>query len=189
MGAGARVTTGGGKGGMKWGGGGGEAYAERSCRSCIPSSFTIKIKNRLRPAAASSVFPPTTQKSSRPVLVILFPSRPVLVILFLSRPALVILFPARPALVILFPSGHSVPASSFCSSLVQSSSFCSPLVQSSLFWKNPATQTQASWLSHLLLLWTPHLESLPQDLSQCSTLSSFKAKLKTFLFSQYFHPN
>ena len=23
----------------------------------------------------------------------------------------------------------------------------------------------------------------------CSTLSSFKAKLKTFLFSQYFHPN
>ena len=25
--------------------------------------------------------------------------------------------------------------------------------------------------------------------SHCSTLSSFKAKLKTFLFSQYFHPN
>ena len=37
-----------------------------------------------------------------------------------------------------------------------------------------------------------HIEgwnSLPQDLRHCSTLSSFKAKLKTFLFSQYFHPN
>ena len=31
--------------------------------------------------------------------------------------------------------------------------------------------------------------SLPQDLRHCSALSSFKAKLKTFLFSQYFHPN
>ena len=31
--------------------------------------------------------------------------------------------------------------------------------------------------------------SLPQDLRHFSTLSSFKAKLKTFLFSQYFHPN
>ena len=28
--------------------------------------------------------------------------------------------------------------------------------------------------------------SLPQDLGHCSTLSSFKAKLKTFLFFQYF---
>ena len=28
--------------------------------------------------------------------------------------------------------------------------------------------------------------SLPQDIRQCSTLSSFKTKLKTFLFSQYF---
>ena len=28
-----------------------------------------------------------------------------------------------------------------------------------------------------------------RDLRPCSTLSSFKAKLKTFLFSQYFHPN
>ena len=36
----------------------------------------------------------------------------------------------------------------------------------------------------------PHLwNSLPQDLRHCATLSSFKAKLKTFLFSQYFHPN
>ena len=36
----------------------------------------------------------------------------------------------------------------------------------------------------------PHIwNSLPQDLRLCSTLSSFKAKLKTFLFSQYFHPN
>ena len=31
--------------------------------------------------------------------------------------------------------------------------------------------------------------SLPQDLRHCSTLSSFKAKLKTIFFSQYFHPN
>ena len=30
---------------------------------------------------------------------------------------------------------------------------------------------------------------VPQDLRHCATLSSFKAKLKTFLFSQYFHPN
>ena len=36
----------------------------------------------------------------------------------------------------------------------------------------------------------PHiLNSLPQDLRHCSTLSSFQAKLKTFLFSQYFHPS
>ena len=30
---------------------------------------------------------------------------------------------------------------------------------------------------------------LVKDLRHCSTLLSFKAKLKTFLFSQYFHPN
>ena len=36
----------------------------------------------------------------------------------------------------------------------------------------------------------PHIwNSLPQDLRHCATMSSFKAKLKTFLFSQYFHPN
>ena len=36
----------------------------------------------------------------------------------------------------------------------------------------------------------PHiLNSLPQDLRHCSTLSSFKAKLKTFVFSQYFRPS
>ena len=36
----------------------------------------------------------------------------------------------------------------------------------------------------------PHIwNSLPQDLRHCSTLSSSKAKLKTYLFSQYFHPN
>ena len=36
----------------------------------------------------------------------------------------------------------------------------------------------------------PHIwNSLPQDLRHCSALSSVKAKLKTFLFSQYFHPN
>ena len=35
----------------------------------------------------------------------------------------------------------------------------------------------------------PHIwNSFPQELRHCSTLSSFKAKLKTFLFSQYFHP-
>ena len=39
-------------------------------------------------------------------------------------------------------------------------------------------------------LFGPHIwNSLPQDLRHCSTQSSFKAKLKTFLFSQYFHPN
>ena len=31
--------------------------------------------------------------------------------------------------------------------------------------------------------------SLPENLRHCSILSSFKAKLKTFLFSQCFHPN
>ena len=35
------------------------------------------------------------------------------------------------------------------------------------------------------LIWN----SFPQELRHCSTLSSFKAKLKTFPFSQYFHPN
>ena len=35
------------------------------------------------------------------------------------------------------------------------------------------------------LIWN----SLPQDLRHCSTLSSFKAKQKTLLFSQYLHPN
>ena len=36
----------------------------------------------------------------------------------------------------------------------------------------------------------PHIwNSIPKDLRHCSTLSSFKAKLKTFLFSEYFHPN
>ena len=36
----------------------------------------------------------------------------------------------------------------------------------------------------------PHIwNSIPQDLKHYSTLSPFKAKLKTFLFSQYFHPS
>ena len=36
----------------------------------------------------------------------------------------------------------------------------------------------------------PHIwNSLPQGLRHCSTLSSCKAKLKTYLFSQNFHPN
>ena len=35
----------------------------------------------------------------------------------------------------------------------------------------------------------PHIwNSLPQDLRHCSAFSSFKAKLKIFLFSQYFCP-
>ena len=42
---------------------------------------------------------------------------------------------------------------------------------------------------HTFSCFGPHIwNSLPQDLRHCSTLSSLKAKLKTFLFSQYFHP-
>ena len=46
-------------------------------------------------------------------------------------------------------------------------------------------------LSHFLLHWTPHLEFTPaaKDLRHCSTLSSFEAKVKTLLFSQYFRPS
>ena len=36
----------------------------------------------------------------------------------------------------------------------------------------------------------PHVwNSFTQDLRHCSTLSSFKDELKTFLFSQYFRPS
>ena len=43
---------------------------------------------------------------------------------------------------------------------------------------------------HTFSCFGPHIwNSLTQDLRHCSTLSSFKAKLKTFLFSQYFYPN
>ena len=43
---------------------------------------------------------------------------------------------------------------------------------------------------HTFSCFGPHIwNSLPQDLRHCSTLSSFKAKLKTFLFSQYFCPS
>ena len=43
---------------------------------------------------------------------------------------------------------------------------------------------------HIFSCFGPHIwNSLPQDLRHCSTLSSFKAKLKPFLFSQYFHPS
>ena len=44
--------------------------------------------------------------------------------------------------------------------------------------------------TRILLLWT-HTFGIHshKDLRHCSTLSPFKAKLKTFLFSQYFHPN
>ena len=56
--------------------------------------------------------------------------------------------------------------------------------------------TPACWKSNntnarlMAFALSPHIwNSLPQDLRHCSTLSSFKAKLKTFLFSQYFYPN
>ena len=40
---------------------------------------------------------------------------------------------------------------------------------------------------HTFSCFGPHIwNSLTQDLRHCSTMSSFKAKLKTFLFSQYF---
>ena len=43
---------------------------------------------------------------------------------------------------------------------------------------------------HSFSCFGPHIwNSLPQILRHCSNLSSFKAKLKAFLFSQYFHPN
>ena len=43
---------------------------------------------------------------------------------------------------------------------------------------------------HTFCCFGPHIWNLlSQDLRHCSTLSSFKAKLKTFLFSQYFCPN
>ena len=43
---------------------------------------------------------------------------------------------------------------------------------------------------HTFSCFGPHIwNSLPQGLRHCSTLSSFKTKLKTFIFSQYFHPN
>ena len=43
---------------------------------------------------------------------------------------------------------------------------------------------------HAFSCFGPHIwNSLPQVLRHCKTLSSFKAKLKTFLFSQYFHTN
>ena len=50
----------------------------------------------------------------------------------------------------------------------------------------PTLQPQNSWLSHFLTLWPPHLEQSPQDIRHSATLSSFKSKLKTFLFSEYF---
>ena len=55
-------------------------------------------------------------------------------------------------------------------------------------WKS--NNTNARLTASALSCFRPHIwNSLPQDLRHCSTLSSFKAKLKTFLFSQYFHPN
>ena len=52
---------------------------------------------------------------------------------------------------------------------------------------------QYKWKTHGFRTFSglgPHIwNSIPQDLRPCSTLSSFKAKLKTFLFSQYYHPN
>ena len=42
-------------------------------------------------------------------------------------------------------------------------------------------------LSNFLYFWPYVWNSLPQDSGQCSTLPSFKTKLETFIFSQYFH--
>ena len=57
-------------------------------------------------------------------------------------------------------------------------------------WKSNNTNTRLmAFAPSLALNPTFGIWSLPQDLRHCSTLSSFKAKLKTFLFSQYFHPN
>ena len=50
------------------------------------------------------------------------------------------------------------------------------------------THTMCAY-THSLHPYTHTYNSHPQDLRHCSTPSSFKAKLKTFLFSQYFHPN
>ena len=57
--------------------------------------------------------------------------------------------------------------------------------------KNKLKKARRSTMNHASTsCFGPHIwNSLPQDLRHCSTLSSFKAKLKTFLFSQYFHPN
>ena len=57
------------------------------------------------------------------------------------------------------------------------------------YWKSNNTNAQ-TYGFRTFSCFGPHIwNSLPQDLRHCSTLSSFKAKLKTFLFSQYFHPN
>ena len=50
--------------------------------------------------------------------------------------------------------------------------------------QTPTLQPQNPWLSHFFTLWPPHLEQSP--LRHQATLSSFKIKLKTFLFSEYF---
>ena len=46
-----------------------------------------------------------------------------------------------------------------------------------------------SWLLRLLLLWTPHFEFTSTRSRTLLNPVIFKAKLKTFLFSQYFCPN
>ena len=48
----------------------------------------------------------------------------------------------------------------------------------------PTLRPQNPWLWRFLTLWPPHLEQSP--LSHHAILSSFKGKLKIFLFSEYF---
>ena len=70
---------------------------------------------------------------------------------------------------------------------------CSVSYTTLFFWhphaENPARQTQESWLLCFLLLWTPHLEFTPIIRPLLLNSVIFKAKLKAFLFSQYFHTN
>ena len=50
--------------------------------------------------------------------------------------------------------------------------------------QTPTLQPQNPWISHFC----PHIwNNLPQDTRHSATVSSFKSKLKTFLFSEYFN--
>ena len=51
--------------------------------------------------------------------------------------------------------------------------------------RTPTLQPQNPWLSHFLTLQSPYLEQSPPK-HHAATLSSFKSRLKTFLFSEYF---
>ena len=60
----------------------------------------------------------------------------------------------------------------------------SPLFVRHTHAQTPTIQPQNPWLSHFLTPWPPHLEQYPPR--HQATLSSFRNKLKTFLFSKYF---